>query len=323
MGRVPEVPRGLLAVAREQLGLVNVSQCEAHGVTDHRRRRLVALGGWKRLAHGVYDTGQADLSRHPLDAARRRKVWLGQLARPRGAILGAGALVAAGVAGVPADFVVEMAFPGRSHYRSRAGIKVRQIEVGPHVTMFGGIRAVTLDLALAQAAGSLARGEWLACADNAVRRGLVDPELGEVRHHMKRLRMPQALRDLANLVDSRAESPIESRARLRCIDAGLVPDDLQREVFDGAGRFLGRYDLAWRLGKDRWLLVEIDSSEFHGTDEQLHHDATRQNRLIASGDHLILRYRRRHLRHDAMVREIEAVLKRERWTPRDTPPPSG
>ncbi|MGF0118507.1 hypothetical protein ACQFYA_19640 [Promicromonospora sp. Marseille-Q5078] len=53
--------------------------------------------------------------------------------------------------------------------------------------------------------------------------------------------------------DPRAESPIETAARLACADAGCPPDTLQLVVRDLRGRFLARVDLAWVLPGGRLL----------------------------------------------------------------------
>jgi hypothetical protein len=92
------------------------------------------------------------------------------------------------------------------------------------------------------------------------------------------------------LTDGRAESPPESHARLRSHDAGIGPDDLQREFFDARGRFTGRADLVWYLGGNRWLIVEIDSQEFHGSERQIRRDAIRQNNLVSEGQNIVMRF---------------------------------
>ena len=41
--------------------------------------------------------------------------------------------------------------------------------------------------------------------------------------------------------------PLETFARLECVDAGVPPDDLQVEIRSSRGHLLGRGDLGWRL----------------------------------------------------------------------------
>ncbi|WP_344100644.1 dihydrofolate reductase family protein [Myceligenerans crystallogenes] len=48
---------------------------------------------------------------------------------------------------------------------------------------------------------------------------------------------------------------------LDAADAGIPPDDLQRNIHDDDGDFIGRGDLLWYLGGGRWLMViSVDGS---------------------------------------------------------------
>ena len=55
------------------------------------------------------------------------------------------------------------------------------------------------------------------------------------------------VRELLPLADPRADSPMESEARLVMIDGGLPMPELQYEVVDGRGK-LRRLDFAWPPG---------------------------------------------------------------------------
>jgi hypothetical protein len=87
------------------------------------------------------------------------------------------------------------------------------------------------------------------------------------------------------VADPRAESPMESVVRWLLIGAGLPAPVLQHEVRDGAGRFLGRADLAW---PDRKVLVEFDG-DVHRDRRVFVADLRRQNMLMAAG-WIILRF---------------------------------
>jgi hypothetical protein len=78
--------------------------------------------------------------------------------------------------------------------------------------------------------------------------------------------------------DGRAESPAETIARPSCSDAGYPPDALQLVVLDAMGRRLARVEFAWRLPDGRWLLVEVDGVDIHGTPSSMVADLHRQNR---------------------------------------------
>jgi very-short-patch-repair endonuclease len=81
------------------------------------------------------------------------------------------------------------------------------------------------------------------------------------------------------LADPRAESPMESVVRWLAHQARLPAPELQFDVRDAAGVFLGRADLAW---PDRKVLVEFDG-DVHRQRDVFVRDVRRQNRLIAAG----------------------------------------
>ncbi|MDM7829996.1 hypothetical protein QRT05_01505 [Cellulomonas sp. MW9] len=246
----------------------------------------------------------------PPDDRRRRAAWLGMLAYgPRAIPVGACALALHGVAGLPARIAPEIALPGGSAVRPRDGIRVRHYDDFV-TTRLGGRLVAAFDDALVQALPELRRTPAVAVLDNALNRGLVDDErLAVVRAAMRGRRGAAGVDAWWHLVDGRAESPLESDARLRCIDAGIGPHELQVEVSDGAGRFLARGDMGWRLRGGRWLLVEIDGREVHDAPSALYADRTRQNRLLATGRIDLLRFTARDLgSYAAFIAPIRAHL---------------
>ncbi|WP_233565124.1 DUF559 domain-containing protein [Micromonospora musae] len=80
--------------------------------------------------------------------------------------------------------------------------------------------------------------------------------------------------------DGRAQSPLETRARLRCVDGRVPPDTLQLEVRDDDGYLLGVGDLGWRGPK---VIAEADGREAHDTPAAVFADRRRQNRLVNAG----------------------------------------
>lgn len=114
----------------------------------------------------------------------------------------------------------------------------------------------TLDAALRSQ--TCTRGEiWRAATKQAGRRGIV------------------AVRQLLMHADPRAESPMESEARLAMIDGGLPIPELQYEIVDGNGD-LRRVDFAW---PDRRLAVEYDGLDWHSEPDALRRDRRRQAAL--------------------------------------------
>ena len=87
------------------------------------------------------------------------------------------------------------------------------------------------------------------------------------------------VRDLIAHADSRAESPMESEARLVMIDGGLPLPDLQYEIVDRCGD-LWRVDFAW---PDAMVVAEYDSVEWHVGRDALLHDRLKTSRLQECG----------------------------------------
>lgn len=107
-------------------------------------------------------------------------------------------------------------------------------------------------------ARTLTRLDALATLDAALRAGVSSTALtAELEKQAGRRGRRQAAQ-LIGLADVRAESPMESRTRLRCIDAGLPPPEPQIEVQTRNG--LRRIDLGWRR---RRIGLEYDSTVWH------------------------------------------------------------
>jgi Protein of unknown function (DUF559) len=86
-------------------------------------------------------------------------------------------------------------------------------------------------------------------------------------------------REVLPLGDSRAESPMESWTRWLVHDAGLPMPDIQRDIHDARGWFIGRGDFVWEEQK---VLVEFDG-DHHRDRKTFVEDVRRQNALIAAG----------------------------------------
>ncbi len=87
------------------------------------------------------------------------------------------------------------------------------------------------------------------------------------------------VRQLIGYADGRAESPMESEARLVFIDGGLPMPELQYSIVDRYGR-PWRADFAW---PDAMLVAEYDSVEWHVGREALLHDRLKTARLQECG----------------------------------------
>jgi very-short-patch-repair endonuclease len=128
------------------------------------------------------------------------------------------------------------------------------------------LRRVEGRLATAPAwtAVEVARTQWrpraLATLDAALRSETCDrPGLAAAIDEQKGRRGIIKVRELLPLADSRAESAMESMARMVMIDGGLPVPELQYEIVDLEGR-LWRVDFAW---PDQRVVAEYDSIAWH------------------------------------------------------------
>ncbi|WP_148076648.1 hypothetical protein [Cellulomonas sp. PhB150] len=256
-------------------------------------------------------TGVPERRRHP-DDRRLRAAWLGMLAYgPEAIAVGACALVLHGVAGLAIRLQPQVALPAGRHLAPRDGMGVRRFD-GFGTTRWGGRVIATIDDALVQALPELPRNEAVAVVDSALNRRLIDVgRLERVRSRLRGRRGAAGVDAWWGLVDGRSESPLETEARLTCVDAGMPPDELQVEINDAAGRFVARGDLGWRLRGGRWLLAEVDGKEIHDAPQALYGDRERQNRLLTTGEVDLLRFIRADFR-TTLTSTVGAHLARDR-----------
>ncbi len=247
---------------------------------------------------GVATTGQLRgvLTRRGLQSAAERgevvKVWSGVYAREevddvvrlRGLDLRAGTPVpvclatAARAYGFDTEDVVDLHVlnPGCGQLRNADGLVVHRRDGAP-LAVVDGRPATAPAWTAVEVARALRRPRALATLDAALRSGCCD------RRQLTLAAMAQAgrrgivmVRDLIPLADMRAESPMESEARLVMIDHGLPKPELQYEVIDRSGR-LWRLDFAW---PDARVAVEYDGFDFHSSPEALARDRQKRAGLL-------------------------------------------
>ena len=264
--------------------------------------RALKTGALKRIWYGIYCRGEADdhMRLRGLDLSCGTKVPV---------CLGTAASLHGFDTEEPQD--LHVLNPPRRQLRSGDGLVVHRRDGAPLVMVDGrrvtapawtavevsrGLkrpRAIaTLDAALRS--GTCSRADiWRAAIEQAGRRGIV------------------AVRNLIALADPRAESPMESEARLAMIDGGLPTPQLQFEVFDGNGE-LRRLDFAW---PDERVAVEYDGMDWHSGPDAMKRDRRRQAALADIGWVVMaiifddVRYRPSEFvgRVDAQLRRVRAA----------------
>lgn len=159
------------------------------------------------------------------------------------------------------------------------GLIVHRDRIGPHdIVATQGVWTTSATRTALDLARTYARMDALAVLDLARRRGFSQCDLeSELLRHKGKRGCRQAA-ELVPLADPRAESPMESRTRLRCIDAELPAPTPQVVVrFRGVER---RLDLAW----PQWRIgLDYDSTQWHTGIDAATRDNPRHNWLADQG----------------------------------------
>lgn len=275
-----------------------------HLLTPHQLRGKA----WLRLLHDVYADSRLDRD-HALKcrAARLRLPPEAVLAGPSAACLD----------GVPhaAEFRddVHVIVPTKVRVGPQRGLRIHTIDIDAlDVRTSAGLPRTTP----ARTAWDLAswfEADWaVSVVDVLLGQGLLTP--AELTAQLDRRAGPprpgnrRARRTLA-LVDGRAQSPPESRLRVRLVLAGLPRPVPQYPVPLASGAAV-HPDLAWPEFK---VAVEYDG-HWHGEPDQLHRDRRRLNQLAAEG-WIVLHVTSQRLQRDfaGVVREVRAALASRGW----------
>jgi hypothetical protein len=306
-----ELPLHILAA--RQGGIVTGEQALASGLTPRRIRTLVQRGDWSTPFRGLFHAeGPSADGALPLLA----RVWAGHLRAGPHSVVGLGSAARLlGLQGLPeageqpepepAELVLP---PGRARRRA-PGLNLHYWPLGAEeVTRLGRlpltdpVRTLADTLLHLPPDGGRARG--LSLLDSALHRRLIGPaELPSVERVIRGRPGAVVMTRLLPLADGRAASPLQSRLRLLCLDAGLPPDHLQYRVRDGGGRCRAIVGLAWTTGLARPLFVAADDD---GPDRRV------QNQLERLTDARLLRYARSDLAEAGgrrVAEEIRATLR--------------
>ncbi|MEV4627401.1 type IV toxin-antitoxin system AbiEi family antitoxin domain-containing protein [Micromonospora sp. NPDC049523] len=275
-------------MAARQDGVVTREQALAAGLTVREIDRLCRGGRWRRLARAAY---LVEVAPSPL-AARRARIRaavasFGELAT---AVLGTAAELH-GLAGLRTDPRIHVSVPGPAARPLRPrdpAVVVHQLVTPPEqVGTIGGIRTTTAARTAADLLLRVDRFSAVSMLDSALHQGAItEPDLLVVRAMLARRRGAVSARHHLGQADGRAESPLETRVRLRCVDGGVAPDELQHPVRDEDGYLLAVGDLAWLRER---IIGEADGAAVHATPEALYRDRRRQN-LIANAGWRVLRF---------------------------------
>ncbi|MET8524576.1 type IV toxin-antitoxin system AbiEi family antitoxin domain-containing protein [Micromonospora sp. NPDC005172] len=269
-------------LARSRDGIVTLRQARAAGFTTHEVQRLCRAGHWRVVTRGSYLV-DADLYGGVPRRARIRAAL--ESFGPSAAAVLATAAELHGLAGLRATESIHLSVPGPTARPARIAhpeVVVHQLVIpSEQLVRVDGLIATEPLRTLADVSLRVDRFSAVSVLDSALNRRLVTAEdLLALPRLIRGRRGAIAARAFLAEVDGRAQSPLETRARLRCVDGRVPPDALQLEVRDDDGYLLGIGDLGWRGYQ---LIAEADGRDPHGLPDAVFADRHRQNRLVNAG----------------------------------------
>ena len=247
-----------------------VGQAEAAGVPARRLRN----SGFRRLARGVYATADTPDS---IDLNCRAAL----LCMPEGSVISHwSALALLGLAEGIVEVVDVSLPPQASVPRHQPGIRVHQRTVGNEPTMVDGIPISGPGRTLVDMAPHLSHRRLVVIGDALVRRagGLdrlvqqIDREVGQ-RHVV-------AARAATRRVRAGVDSPQETLWRLAIVDAGLPEPEVDIDVRDAAGEWIGHGDLGYRALR---IVMQFEGDVHRTNRRRWQQDIARDESFVAAG----------------------------------------
>jgi 8-oxo-dGTP pyrophosphatase MutT (NUDIX family) len=273
----------------------SLDEARALGITPSALRG----SSWRRIGSRLYQASGAPKDHWALIDAHRRML-------PASAVFMG--LTAAWMHGLDVEPArpVEVALPKDTHLRRRDGLLIRYPNVTDEVVKIKGIPATSLSRTLLDLSATLTPVEALVAIDMACHANFIDQDALRVyADEVKGRRGAGRLRRLAGHA-APAESPMETRLRWLLIEAGLPVPEVQTDLYDESGHFLGRADLYYPQAQ---LVIEFDGGNHR---DRLVGDNRRQNLLQQAG-YTILRFTGPDLygRPNNVVALVTAALKRQ------------
>ena len=200
--------------------------------------------------------------------------------------------------------VIEIALPKTSGRRSHTGLTVhRSCLTQSDVIKMRGLPVTTLHRTLRDLCLFGSPIEALITMDSALHKRrtnkeklLRDPLATKGRRGAARLRKTVELA-------APAESPMETRLRWLLITAGLPAPEVQVDLHDGAGEFIGRADLYYPAAR---VVIEYDGGNHR---DRLVSDDQRQN-LVVNAGFRVLRFTATdvYTRPDVVIAQVRGAL---------------
>jgi hypothetical protein len=266
------VPADPYAFAAQRDDVLLRHEALALGLSDWEQRRL-RRGSELALPRGA-------LALPPVRDPVRTSARATQLLLPGAVISHTTAARLHGLAGLdfwtPAEPVEITAAPSATRWQRRlVRLHFQQLQADDVVDL-DGLKVTSVHRTLRDCGERLARIPFVCLLDNALNRQLISTEDAArlTEELQSRRRVASAW---ARLADRRSESPSETRVRLVLGDAGLLPDELQIDVWTEGGFHVARLDMGW-VRRRRKVGMEVDSAE-HDRPRALYRDRERLNAL--------------------------------------------
>lgn len=155
------------------------------------------------------------------------------------------------------------------------------------VTLCDGLAMTTAACTFVYLAAVLGRQTLIGLGDAMLRARLATvAEIAAMADAYSGRRGSGRARQMIPLLNSAAESVMESALRLLLFDAGLPIPEVNANVYDAFGQFLARADLLFRAAK---VIVEYDGDQHRLSSRQFASDVARGSELAAAG-YRVLRF---------------------------------
>lgn len=256
------------------------------GLTTSQFRTLVRRGDLVRLRRGVYSTASFAAQAEENEARRHYvKVSAAIHSQYKSGSAVASHQSAAILQGISLlgrpereDTVWLTRPPGTYRGNLLAGIRLHSAELPEeHVTRRLGIPVTAPARTVLDLARSLPYTEGVAAADSALHSAVVfKDQLTEMLPFFAGWPGADKARRVVEFSDRRSDSPLESAARVVFATRDLPAPDLQTEIVDGDGRFVGEVDFCW---PGRRTIAEADGAGKYETEGTGRKQTIRDNRL--------------------------------------------
>lgn len=315
-------PEGQPSAAPNPAAVLSVEQTLPLGLNYADVRRRQNAGELVRRFRGVYSLPTTGV--HPDDEAelllRAAHAHLG----PESTLVLGSALRMHGIAGVVGRTIPQLAVPPGLEKHQRPGVQIHVWQIADDQRVYvEGLPVTSIHRTLADTTRHLPRLQAVSCLDSALHLGAVTvDDLQQVRALMRRRRHCVAGR--ARLAEARigAQSPLETRVRLRATDGGFPPDALQVPITTANGTVIGYGDIGYHLPNGTWLVVEADGRAVHELPEAILHDRHRQNAFTGQAGAATIRFTWADtLAPHTIPSVLRPALSRAGWRPNPRPRP--